>query len=510
VDKAIPYTIASARTGSPTLIIKKDGKDFPLHSTVDPRREATAFTDRFNPEKYDTLIVLGLGLGYHLFPLKSIIERYKSVFLIDLLENLGDAIIKTENSFLVKNSLVRIISGKSPESVAETLTADIDLSATKGISVLEHPASMRLFPEYYHEIKKQIESLIDKKAGNEATKKAFGLKYAKNILRNTSYLPQTRPVSELFGRFTAHPVLVITSGPSVDSIWEKIRGADRKVFIIAVDSALAALYARNIIPDFMVCIDPQPYIYEHLQGIDPAKSIPVLSVSASPLAFAWAGPRLRQGGDVFFALNTHPLSQVIESLFGVAASIESGTGNVAGDAVNLALAMGFEKIFLAGFDFSFPRFSIYARGTAYQRRYSLYFQDRFTTVEGKNTEYIFNSSKKYRFEDKYTRRVFIQYRESLERLIAPFTRTVSSLTSSGLTVSGVSAADGDILKQFPELDKSAIIADIIGKNRGNIAFKPDQLKAALNDGAVFTGIAEASLSQGHQHQKLKKLIQALL
>ena len=117
-------------------------------------------------------------------------------------------------------------------------------------------------------------------------------------------------------------------------------------------------------------------------------------------------------------LNSHPVCQIIkEQNPGIHESIDSKTGSVAGDAVKLAVLLGFRRIFMAGMDFSFPFYDIYSRGSAYQRRYSLYFQNRLLPVETSNMNYIMKSSRAKKIGKNYTRASFLQYRESIEEMI---------------------------------------------------------------------------------------------
>lgn len=506
------YRITPARSGHPTLLVSRDGKEIPLHSTVDPMKEAAGMEGRFDPGRFDTLIVLGTGLGYHLLPLENMLSSYTSVFLIDMLDGLENALSNTAAGFLARDPKVKILSGHAPGEIAAILAGQVDLASTRGISVLEHPASMRLFPDYYLAVKKEIEALINKKAGNEATRKAFGVKYFRNILANIPMIAEFRPVSDLFGRFGSYPALVVTSGPSLDRGLERIRTYGSKCFVIAADSALPVLDRHGIRADFTVSIDPQPYIYEHLILSSPESTVPVLSLSASSWAFKWAcGGMRKKDGMRFMSLNSHPLSQVIASLGGDMGSIESGTGNVAGDAVRMAMLLGFNNIALAGFDFSFPRYSIYARGTAYQRRYGAFFQDRFSTVESRNAGYIFTASGRTRKDGLYTRKSFIQYRESLEALISRGAGNIYTIGREGLDIGGATAAPEELFTGGPVLnDKSEIIMSLARKkSAARSSFEVSSLKKALENKKLFGELAAASAGDASGMKRIERMMLAL-
>ena len=67
------YKIEKSKQGAPTLAVTgDDGRTVYVHSKYDPLKEAQSLADKFNPDKYDALIVLGAGLGYHLIPLREL------------------------------------------------------------------------------------------------------------------------------------------------------------------------------------------------------------------------------------------------------------------------------------------------------------------------------------------------------------------------------------------------------------------------------------------------------
>lgn len=405
----IKYIIETSKEGLPTIAIYiNNTKKIYLHSRFNPLQELKI--NKFNPDKCDLLIVLGIGLGYHLIPVKELVGKYNKIFLIDIIDTLESEIDKIkETRFLLHHERIQLITGKSIDSILLLLSREIDFNTIKGIQVIEHPASNRIFKDYYGDIKKSIQHLINKKVSDKATQKAFGLRYIRNIIKNINQLNNCSPVSSLMNRFSEYPSLIISSGPSLESHLDFLSETQGRCFLIAVDSALSVLQKNNISPDIFISIDPQPHICEHMTGIQ-TEALPVFSISSyHQLVNKYPG---------YLSLNSHPFAQLLEYLFpGEIGSIDSSTGSVAGDAISLAYQLGFKTFGLIGYDFSFPRFEIYSRGTAYQKRYSQYFQNRFSTVETSNLNYIMKSCNAFQYEKKYTRKSFIQYKESIESFI---------------------------------------------------------------------------------------------
>lgn len=431
----ITYSIVKTRQGTDTILVRSGGREVYIHSKVNPEREADLFTGRFDPARYDVLVVIGCGLGYHLLPLKETLDRYSDVIIIDVVPGLEREIgLNGLTSFLAGSPRVTILAGKSAAEVADVLSERVDMDRIRGIAVLEHPASVRAFGDYYGAVRKEVEKVIHIKAGNKATREAFGPRYVANILRNVRHLEGARPVRSLFGAFSGHPAVIAVSGPSLDGDIRLMKKARRRLFLVAVDSALPVLCRHGIMPDLVVSVDPQPYVREHFIRCD-AGSVPVVcSISSHPSVLERRG--------VFLSLSTHPLAQLAAEVYGNAiGSVDSRTGSVAGDAISLCRACGFSAIGITGLDFSFSGYRIYARGTAYQDRYALFFQDRMTTVEGLNCRYILGGSGALRREGKFTRKSFLQYRQSIEDYIRSNDMDYAVLNERGLPPAGARHVD---------------------------------------------------------------------
>jgi hypothetical protein len=223
----------------------------------------------------------------------------------------------------------------------------------------------------------------------------------------------------------------------------------------------------------------------------------------------------RYGG--YLSLNTHPVSQLIEELFpGRVGSIDSRTGSVAGDAVMLALKAGFRDIGLAGFDFSFNGFNIYARGTAYQRRYAEFFQNRVVNVETSNFNYIMKSSRGYRRGGKYTRKSFIQYKESIEKFLGGYdTGIFHNINETGLPLEGVENREfSDFIKRAckGKINKQEILKEIRSGGPGT-GVQRETLYSRFFDPEIFEKIYENSLddlSRGERMSRIRLLAEKIL
>ncbi len=512
-NQHIKYFVEESGQGLPTLsITDKAGERIYLHSKYNPLNESRILADKFIPEKFDAIIILGAGLGYHLLPLKKNWERYKKIIIIDAIKNIETEIAKNpETGFLANSKEIIFLTGMTFDEIQIAIDKEIDFNEIKGLDVIEHPSSARAFSGYYSNIKKIIQGVINKKAGNIATKKAFSMLYLRNIFKNLNTMPLLYPISAFFGAMKEYPVLIIASGPSIENYIKMIKACQNRFFIIAVDSAMNTLIKSGITPDFFVSIDPQPFIFEHIFSLDTGNTIPIFTISSHPLMI-----ERYKGSQPLLSLNTHPFSQIIDDLFpDKIGSIDSLSGTVAGDAIMAAKNFGYKIAGIIGFDFSFPELKIYPRGTAYQKRFTN-ISTRIDPVETINFKYIMKSSKGVKIENKYTRKSFIQYKESIESLFKKLNMPFYNINTSGILIQGIRNSD---LKSFiddfciSDINKPAITGKILStaKNTGKYFFYK-RLIELINKKNIFNDIIDASLESRslNRIERLRLFVASLL
>lgn len=435
MDK-IEYYVETAKDGNLTLIARVNGREYPLHSRINPLKEKIS-AELGAGSGNDILIVLGCGIGYHLLSLKERLSSFSKIIIIDILSGIVEHIKNsTQTSFLMDHRNIEFFCGFAPRELEPILLEEIDFSSAKGLVVIEHPASLRIFDTYYSEVKGIIKRVIDKRISDAATVKAFGRVFLRNALNNLKNFDSLFPVSLVKDEFVDGDCLIVSSAPSAESYMGYIRAYQDGLYIIAVDSAVPMLQKNGVNPDFVISIDPQGRIHEHFLGVN-YSFIPIFSLVSPPSIVAQYKGML--------SLNSHPLSQIIESLFpSVVGSIDSGTGSVAGDSLRFARLCGFKNIGMIGFDFCFNDNLIYSRGTAYQDRYSLMFNNRFLSPESFNGSYIFRGTSTLIEESKYTRRNFLNYRDGLSRIIRGLDSSIVFINDIGLRV------DGALYKSFED------------------------------------------------------------
>jgi hypothetical protein len=317
------------------------------------------------------------------------------------------------------------------------------------------------------------------------------------------------PVKSLFGKFKGASTIALMPGPSLEDSIEAIKEVSKKIFTIAADSALPVCEKHGFLPDFVISVDPQAYISEHFLGFWDKDIRIVTSLSAwncrlNERASSWK---------IYCSLNSHPFAQLLEEMFpDKTGELDSGSGSVAGDALLFAYRCGFSEIACAGFDFSFVKGITYSRGAAYQKRYAKFFSSRLKSAETFNFDYIMKSSKALRNEGGFTRRSFIGYRQSVERVVKNFAGVkLFHINPLGSALAACEASGKEILEKLKKTDKGALLAAADSEVRalGKI-IDFGELKRVLGNEKIFGELIRRSRGENANVAAYGRLLGQLL
>ncbi len=489
-ENSLEYSLEKAKNGTPTLsVIDESGSRVYLHSRYDPSREAGVAAETIDPRRYDVLVVLGTGLGYHLKSVLDAIDLYQQVVLVERLDLHDDILRHFFCPPLLNNRKVQLLFAQNPERVIEVLSRILDLANVKGLQVYEHPSSMRAYPGYYDYIRRSLTDLITRKSGNLITRMSLGFKYLKNGLMNLHHLSRVYPLSALRDAFKGMPAIILIPGPSLDRHLPIITRLQQQVYIIAVDSALTSCRAYGIVPDVCVSIDPQSQVHAHTFTWNDSSTMHVCAITAYPMNLRY--PR------TFVSLNTHPVAQAIDEMYPhTIGSMDSNTGTVAGDAILFADTAGFDPVLVTGLDFSFPDFQTYARDSQYQHT-SRIRAHRIATVQTQNLQYIMQSSGGITSEGLHTRKSFLQYRDTIESLITQTGNNIYQAGGPGLSLKSIQRENP---VEFIRTHAPSILPKKVHINQVISGIQPldkivsmENIRRVLADAAIQKRIIAASL-----------------
>ncbi len=149
-----------ARNGSWTLKVRaEDGSEKAVHSLYNPEAEAGSIVASFGYDGRGILVVLGLGLGYHVAELTA---RYPGAQIIVVEADSGMPGLCAQHGRSPGPS-VRIISGRpADEAIAWILRIQLR-SGMRPIAVFSLASMLAAFPSYYGRILPSLEKSIQAK-----------------------------------------------------------------------------------------------------------------------------------------------------------------------------------------------------------------------------------------------------------------------------------------------------------------------------------------------------------
>lgn len=350
--------VHKAKKRGKTLEVRKDDSlqsGIFLHSRIDPLREAKNFIENvFNEQeasKYSAVIVLGVGLGYHLGELESRLSSNIPVLAVEKSKEIADLALKE----------LKLSSRLLVSPTEEELEQAILKLPSANIKLISYRPSYELFPDYYDSIRTQIQTILSHKNLNIATLVKFEKIWIQNFFNNAPEIPQSLFAREILERFSSCPdikkipAVLVGAGPSLNEILPKLKPLQDTLFLVCVDTALRPLLKYGIRPDMVFTVDGQ-YVNSLYLLCNQAKVPLMAEPTAHPLSLRkWSGIK------IFFS-SPFSYSKWMEHFLGSFGAIQHG-GSVSTNAFDFLRKAGFEDIILVGQDLAFSKEMAHTKGT---------------------------------------------------------------------------------------------------------------------------------------------------
>lgn len=257
------YIADEAKSGAMTLAIKQNDKLHQVHSRYDPEREAKQQVSGMNMVNPKIIIVLGLGLGYHI---RACLEEFKeaNLFVVVIerdIEALRTALKHADMSDLLNSDKIRWVIGVPVEEGYAVLNDMIKQAGItfqlflKTLQIFNHPVIDKVHGDYHkHMLKcfREAAHAIIFNYGNCPEDSMIGVE---NIMKNLATIIKNPGVKDLYGAFKGKPGIIVSTGPSLDKNIRELGEVVDKALIIAADSALKSLLSHNITPHAAVSLE---------------------------------------------------------------------------------------------------------------------------------------------------------------------------------------------------------------------------------------------------------------
>ncbi|GAB1481334.1 hypothetical protein MASR2M78_01490 [Treponema sp.] len=401
-------------------IVQLDGTARPLHSLVEPHREALRVVSTV--KEGGLLVLFGLGGGYIA---EAALERkdVQALIVVDFgIDGIAELLASKEYVRLFGDSRFRLLIDPDENTLRNILYSIYQPALFGGIAVLPLRGRVDADKQKYDLATETIMKTIEGISDDYSVQAYFGKRWfanaIRNILRSETYPKPLAPIRN---------VAITAAGPSLELQIPRLRKKRSELYLLATDTSLPALLAAELIPDAVISIDCQHISYYHFMAGYPAE-VPLFLDLASPPVVASRSPEPR-----FFS-GGHPLTVYATRRWRSFPRIDTSGGNVSYAAVSLAETLGAQNIELYGADFSYPFGEPYARGT-YIHPYFQAMQNRISPLEAHFMHFVFrNDSLKLEREEnswRYETKPLTGYRQKLESLAPTLRANIRAIPGKG-------------------------------------------------------------------------------
>ena len=228
---------------------------FLFYRDNDPIISAKEIIHDWHFKPYDTLFLIGMGLGYlPIEALKSGIGNPRMVIIEPSIQIFNDSFTTIDLSVLLTNDRVDLFVGEdiSIADIVRHYKENIPVGKTP---IIVHPNYDTLFGETIRSLSKELAERIREVKDAWFTIREHGQLMFKNTVTNLPSLFAGTPMRQLKGKLKGIPALCISAGPSLDESLADIKALNNRALIIACDSAASALLTAGIKPHFVVTVD---------------------------------------------------------------------------------------------------------------------------------------------------------------------------------------------------------------------------------------------------------------
>lgn len=359
--------ITTSAKDAPTALVRRpDGRQFYLHSRVNPREEA-AFLVADLPRQERTLyVVVGFGLGYHVEALLDHIPQSAHVAVVepaDLRLSVEAARVRRGRGLeWMRSDRLHLLAHHDPALAAIHLADRLTSRHLLSVTLVPHQPSMQTSPAYYEALIGQLPQALPaaiQQQLNVLDKMLEG--DLRNFWANLSSSWNEAPTRVLRGLWQGKPLVIVSGGPSLTGQLRDLAVLKDRTLILATGSTARTLIADGVTPDLVVSVDPYDLNLAHFVGWDGA-DIPLVYYHRIHCGI----PRVYTGPMCAFRMHDEPPLPLMPD-DGRPAFSRGGT--VAFSALQLAHLLGANPIVFVGQDFAFAGGRTHADGAIYNESF---------------------------------------------------------------------------------------------------------------------------------------------
>ncbi|MEX0885316.1 MAG: 6-hydroxymethylpterin diphosphokinase MptE-like protein [Phycisphaeraceae bacterium] len=257
---AVPAALEwqEARSGVLTATIEQGGRPLWLASRFDPVQEAGKLAAEVDHEASACVVVLGMGLGYHVAEVARQAGGHGLVIVHEPDVALMRAVLeRVDHSAWLGRPDVIVVDATVDRA---GLTQRVERFAgvlTQGTRLLTHPPSRRLHGEALAAFGQTVTQTLAFCRTNVATALINSARTCRNLACNLDHYLAGAGVDELHNAAAGSPAVCVAAGPSLAKNVDLLRDprVRANVVVITAQTTLKPLLDRGIRPDFVTALD---------------------------------------------------------------------------------------------------------------------------------------------------------------------------------------------------------------------------------------------------------------
>ena len=304
-------------------------------------------------------IMFGLGSGEYV---AEVLNNCKTEFKVIVYEPAASGVGQSDEDYAGLKGLsgagVEIyVEGREQENFTNFLYKFIDYSTLQAAVIFKHPMYESLGSEIEF-FDTCINAATSGILASRSVKERFGEESFENMIANYKYLGTSKSFGSLINQIDKDvPAIIVASGPSLSKNMHLLKEAKGKSVIISADSAVSALLANDIVPDFYISVDP----HKEAKSFEDerVREIPaIVELTSSKNA-------IKDDQTHFFVFNTG--NTYLEDFINeenVDMHVIGVGGSVANTCFDAAIVMGFKTVIFIGLDLAYTGNKTHVENTA--------------------------------------------------------------------------------------------------------------------------------------------------
>lgn len=231
---------------------------YPTESPIDYSLQLVRNLRFTNPR---ILVLLGLGLGYHLLQYADVPDpRNRLIVILEPYPHVFRAALQVNDfSALFASKQIHWILGTDLQTVRGFFTRLFStwpwLAFANAIEFFPLPPAQALTPQFFQQVQKALPEEIGHQYNRHVSDPYDSFLGLDNTLVNLSRLTELPVIDQAQGRFAKRPGIVVASGPSLGHALPQLQQVGDRAIMVACPSALPLLLRENIAPHIWLNIE---------------------------------------------------------------------------------------------------------------------------------------------------------------------------------------------------------------------------------------------------------------